>query len=174
MREHGAEAQGVGETLRLALWLFAAGVLPVWALLTATVAQVHPDLRGVAVQIEPGVVEVVPLPMVARLTGAAVISGFWLGALALVGGPLAALGWALQRRRTPAPVPAADLLGDELVRGATWDVRVRRDGEAVDEAATPEPVGEAEETWMGEVPTAAAPHTYDDGDDDVDDLFDPT
>lgn len=160
--------------IRVTLGGLASGVLPLWILLTVTLAQVHPDLRGELVYVEGEFVEV-ELPMAVRLA-----AGGFFAALAMVGlgallAPVAAVVGLVRQRRAAVPTLPVDL-DPALVAGATWEAQAAEPSEPED--APPGPVVSAPEATPAEAappaddpedPPDADPETGED--EDLDALF---
>ncbi|MCB9680874.1 MAG: hypothetical protein H6733_05320 [Alphaproteobacteria bacterium] len=189
--EPAGPGERVVELIRIGLFVVAVGVFPAWFLLAAAIDTLssHPDEAAQCQGLPPDACaeELLGGTTTQRFFAAGKASAVGIGLLGLAALPLVG-GWMVwQRWRRPKEAHAADLLGDDLVHGARFEVSLRPDGvQALRTGIVPGPVDEAEDTWEGDAVTDAdlapppppappprAPDTFVDGDDDddVDDLF---
>lgn len=120
------------DRLRLAALVGAATLLPLWVLLTVVLLEVGRDpeeVREILIYVMPdGTIE-------ERTAGPGAGTILWTAGVAMVGVLATALvtlpmGWWMTRTRAARSGPPGPLVDPSLVEGATWEVRVRRGGEA--------------------------------------------
>jgi len=144
--------------LRLTLTTLATGALPVWLVLTATLAQLSPQSVVVQVDGELQVVEVLDY------WGAAWTASSWLLLVGLVVAPWAWVVGRMSRRRAeadPRPQPVEDVV---LPADTPWEVTRRsfrepEAGEPAERPADAEPSAVPEVVAAVDVPPPAAPTT---------------
>lgn len=162
--------------LRLTVTVTVIGALPVWLILTATLAQMSPQSVVVMVDGMPEVVEVLDH------VGAAWTAASWLLLVGLVTAPVAVAVGMVQRARheaDPTPGPIDDMV---LPADTPWEVTRRRldGGEEPDRAEDAPPAKPVEAPTATEAddpdpePSSSAddePAPNGEGRDDVDALF---
>lgn len=124
MDEAELETGGVGEAVRLGLWLLVTWGLAPWVVLTATLSQVHPELQPVMVEVE-GTNMLVEPAFAYRLAFAGSLAAGWIGALLAIVLPVL---YAMSRWQLREAERFRDLgvLEDAVVAGASVEVSVKR------------------------------------------------
>ena len=117
----------LGERIRMVASTAALGLLPIWLMLTVTIAQVHPEVQETVLQLDDQLSVTVERGELSKLMTTGWMSAAWIALSMVLVVPLVV---AMSRWGDRGEVDSPDVLDDNLVADATWEVSLRRDGQA--------------------------------------------